>query len=358
MSNKLQTKYARKIFLPILVFVLSICTFGCASTPDAKSPDENNPTPAPPTSSPAPLPVNSTQANPPPAVAAPEDSVSQTWEQRAIDGNIVVSRFLDRVADYVDLLLVGKRVTRQRNETSVRIENSSVWKEGFGYTNSTSFNLNLRLPNVEEYWNLKFTSYDEEAEKRSTRNAQYRQRPRVENYGATIGFFQRLGNVRTAFQPRIELQNPLKVAHSLTFEQTHKIGEVGSFNPKVEFFADSDRGTGLFNQLNFGFQLNHVYSLSLINQQTYEDKTHNYLVAQGIAIGRPVTRTAAISYSLFFNSDNQTTYHLSSYSFATTWSQLLYRNILDYNVTPHIDFGKEVSFTGRTGIDFNINLKF
>ncbi|CAN5667850.1 hypothetical protein BH10BDE1_BH10BDE1_15990 [soil metagenome] len=357
MSNKLKIKCVRAVYLPVLIFVLSIFALGCASTPDAKSPNENNPTPAPPAASAPPLPVNSKQS-PPAAVAAAEGSASQTWEQRAIDGNIIISRFFDGVAEYVDLLLAGKRITRQRNETSVRIENSSVWKEGFGYTNSTAFNLNLRLPNVEEYWNLKFTSYDEEAEKRSTQNAQYRQRPRVENYGATIGFFQRLGNVRAAFQPRIELQNPLKVAHSLTLEQTHKIGEAGSFNPKVEFFAESDRGTGIFNQMNFGFQLNHVYSLSLINQQTYEDKTHNYLVAQGIAIGRPVTRTAAISYSLFFNSDNQTTYHLSSYSFATTWSQLLYRNILDYNVTPHIDFGKEVAFTGRTGIDFNINLKF
>ncbi len=291
-------------------------------------------------------------------IATPEIETSQTWEQRAIDGNIMISGWLDTAAEFVDLLLAGKKRTKSRNDTNVRIENSSVWKEGVGYTNSTAFNLNLRLPNVEEYWNLKFTSYDEEAELRSTRNAQYRQRPRVENYGATIGFFQQLGNIRAAFQPRIELQDPLKVAHSLTLEQTHTIGEHGRFSPKVEFFAASDRGTGIFNQMNFVFALSHIYSLSLINQQTYEDKTNNYFVAQGIAIGRPVTRTAAISYSVFFNSDNQTTYHLASYSFATTWTQLLYRNILDYNITPHIDFAKELSFTGRTGVVFNLNLKF
>jgi hypothetical protein len=332
MANKIQIKCA-----PLLSLLLVFTVIACASAPPAED------SPASPVARPQ---------KPPPKTFDP------SWEQRAIDGNIIISRFFDGVAEYVDLFLAGKRVTRQRNETSVRIENSSVWKEGIGYTNSTAFNLNLRLPNVEEYWNLKFTSYDEEAEKRSTVNAQYRQRPRVENYGATIGFFQQLGNIRTAFQPRIELQNPLKVAHSLTLEQTHQFWETGQFRPKVEFFAASDRGTGIFNQMNFAVQLDHIYTLSLINQQTYEDKTHNYLVAQGVAIGRQVTRTGAISYSLFFNSDNQTKYHLSSYSFATTWSQLLYRNILDYNLTPHIDFAKEVSFTGRLGLDFNINLKF
>ena len=95
-----------------------------------------------------------------------------------------------------------------------------------------------------------------------------------------------------------------------------------------------------------------------MNQGTYEDKLNLFTVANGFAIGRQVTRTGGISYSLFFNSDNKMKYHLVSYSFATTWSQTLYRNILDYNITPHWDFPLDTSFTGRVGLNFNVNLKF
>ncbi len=298
-----------------------------------------------------------------PQVASAQDSgdvktPSATWEQRAIEGNIAVSEFLDGVANFLDLFLAGRKVTNARNQTSVRIENASVWREGIGYQNSTALNVNLRLPNVEEYWNLKFTSYDEERDRRSTQNAQYRQRQREENYGATIGWFQRIGNVRTAFQPRIELQDPLKVSHSLAFDTTIDFTKTAQFNPKIEFFAASDRGTGIYSQMNFGFQLNRIYSLAIVNQGTYEDKGHMFTVANGFAISRQVTRTGGIAYSVFFNSDNQMKYHLTSYSFATTWSQILYRNILDYNVTPHWDFPLDTAFTGRLGLNFNVNLKF
>lgn len=283
---------------------------------------------------------------------------TETWEQRAIDGNIQVSRWFDSLADSLDLFVAGRRVTTRRNETNVRIENSSVYKEGIGYTNSTSFNLNLRLPNVEEYWSLKFTSYNEEEELRTSENAQYRQRPRDRNYGATVGFFRKLGKVRAAFQPRIELTNPLKVSHSMTLDTTVDMNEYSAFFPKIELFASSDRGTGVFNQLNFGFRLNSIYYLSLVNQSTYEDKTRNFIVANGFSIGRKVSKTAGIAYSLFFNSDNRPNYHLQSYSLATTWTQVLYNKILDFNMSPHVDFDKSVAFTGRVGLNFNLNLQF
>ncbi len=282
----------------------------------------------------------------------------ETWEQRAIDGNIKISRWFDRAAEWVDLFVSGKRVTTRRNETNVRIENSSIYKEGEGYRNSTAFNLNLRLPNVEEYWSLKFTSYDEEAEKRTSESAQYRQRPREQNYGATVGFFRKLGNIRTAFQPRIDLGNPLKVSHTMTLDTTADITPTAQMFPKIELFANSDTGTGVFEQLNFGIALNQVYSLSLVNQSKYEDKNHLFQVAQGFAFNRRVMKDAAISYSVFFNSDNQTTYHLASYSVGTTWSHMIYDRILDYNVSPHVDFALEHNFTGRFGLNFNVNLQF
>lgn len=290
--------------------------------------------------------------------SVPKKTPTESWEQRAIDSNIRVSRWFDSVAEQIDLFIAGRRVTTRRNDTSLRIENSSIYREGIGYANATAFNINLRLPNVEEYWSLKFTSYDEEEERRSSESAQYRQRPRARNYGATIGFFRRLGSIRAAFQPRIELTDPLKVSHSITLDTTIDMNDRTQMFPKVELFASSDRGTGVFNQLNFGYQLNDIYGLSLVNQSTYQDKTRTFLVANGISIGRQVIKTGGISYSLFFNSSSQPTYNLESYSIAATWTHLLYNKILDYNVTPHVDFARSICFTGRFGLNFNVNLQF
>ncbi len=291
-------------------------------------------------------------------VLAEDTKPTETWEEKAIDSNIRVSRWFDRVAEYIDLFVAGRRVTTRRNETTVRIENSSVYREGIGVTNSTAPGLSLRLPNVEEYWSLKFTSYDEEEEKRSSESAQYGQRPRNKNYGATIGFFRKLGNVRASFQPRVELQNPLKVSHTMTLDTTSNIGTFAQVYPKLELFASSDKGTGVFNQLNFAIPLNPVYTLTLVNQSNYEDKTHIWAVANGFSVGRQVIENGTIAYSLFFNSSNRPAYHLASYSIATTWNHVLYSKILDYNITPHLDFSRTIDFTGRFGLNFNVNLQF
>lgn len=299
----------------------------------------------------------SLRPKPPPPAAAVE-TTAPSWEQRAIRGNVVVSGWFDSIAEAIDLFLAGQQVTTNKNQTSVRIENSTIWTEGEGASNGTAFNINLRLPNLEETWNLKFTSYDEEREQRGTQNAQFRRQLREQNYGATIGIFRRLGSIRTSFQPRIELQDPLKTSHSLAFDTTVDLQGTAKLYPKVDFFASSERGTGFFNQLNFGVELTPVYSLGLINQSTYEDKTKIYAVANGVSIGRPVLRNASIAYSFFFNSDNQGAYSLVSYTLASTWNQTIYRNILEYNVTPHIDFAKNRSFTGQLGLDLNISLKF
>lgn len=291
-------------------------------------------------------------------VVKPARTPSPTWEQRAIRGNVVVSGWFDSLAETIDLFLAGQKVTTDKNQTSVRIENSTLWTEGEGASNGTAFNINLRLPNVEETWNLKFTSYDEQRERRGTQNAQFRRDLREKNYGATIGVFRRLGDIRTSFQPRIELQDPLKTSHSLAFETSVDIKPTVQFYPKVDFFASSERGTGVFNQLNFGFVLSPIYSLGLVNQSTYEDKTKIFSVANGVSLSRPVLRNAGVAYSFFFNSDNQGAYSLVGYTLATTWNQTIYRNILEYNLTPHIDFAKARSFTGQMGFDVNVSLKF
>ncbi len=281
----------------------------------------------------------------------------RSWEQRFIDSNIAISRWFDGIAEGLDLFLVGKRVTSRPNQSNVRIENSTVSTEGHQVTNAIGISANPRLPNLEEYWHLKFATYDEREESRKAKNVYLKQSPREQNYGATVGVFKKLGNIRTAFQPRIELQDPLRVSHSLSFESVATLKNY-EINPKLEFYATPDKGVGAFQALNFNFQLTKVFSLTLVNQGDYGEKLHLYLVTNGISIGQTLTPKSAFSYSLFFGSNNHPSYHLESYNFSVAYSQVLYKRILDYQVIPNLDFQNAVSFKGVVGITFNINLNF
>lgn len=284
---------------------------------------------------------------------APEES----WEQMLIRRNIAISKFFDGIADGLDLFLAGDRITTQRNETSVRLENSTYVRDGEGVKNGTGVGVNLKLPNLEKYWNLKFTSYDEQQEKRDVRQSYLRQNPRENNYGATLGLFQKLGNVRTTFEPRIELQNPLKISHSIAFESVLDM-KTYRVNPKLELFATPTKGTGIFLAANWHIPLQKRLSLTLINEAEYLDKLHQLSVSNGFSFGHIISSRSSLSYDLIFGSNNRTSYHLESYVAGITWTHLIYRKILDYRVTPYLDFEKAFGFKAKPGLTFTLGVTF
>ncbi|MEQ1877707.1 MAG: hypothetical protein ABL958_13770, partial [Bdellovibrionia bacterium] len=262
------------------------------------------------------------------ANVVPPEPKYEPIAQEFIDTNIEISEWFDDVAEGLDLFLVGRRLTRRPNETYVKIENSTFLKDTKGPNNVSSLVANVRLPNFEKYWQLKFTSYDDTREQRSSSNNYIRNAPRERNYGASVGLFRKLGNVRTSFQPRIDLSGSFKISHSLAFEN---IAEFRSWriNPKLEFYASPDRGVGTYQGLNFNFQLSKVLSLTLVNQGDYEEKLHRYSVTNGISFGHMIDEFKALSYNVFFLSNNRPNYHLQNYSFSISWSEVIYKKILD-----------------------------
>jgi len=280
-----------------------------------------------------------------------------TLEQKLIDTNIEISNWFDGVAEGLDLFLVGKKLTNKKNESNIVVQNSSFVKETEGFNNISSLNVNLRLPNLEEYWQLKFASYDEENERRNVRSGYLRQTPRTKDYGASIGLFRKLGNVRTSFQPRISFQNRFRLSHLLRFESVADL-KTYKINPRLEFYADAVKGPGMFWSLNFNFTVNDIWSLTLLNEANYEDKTHLYSAGNGFSIGQWVSPNATIDYALTFASLNQPSFHLDSYSASISWNQLIYKKILDYQLIPHVDFAKDQGFKGLMGLVFNLNLNF
>ncbi len=289
-----------------------------------------------------------------PSAPAPE---SETFEEKFLRTNIEISEWFNGVAEGLDVFLVGRKVTNRRNETSVRLENSTTVKEGEDVVNAPGIAVNLRLPNLEEYWQLKFTSYDESRERREVQREYQGRAPRERNYGASLGFFRKLGNIRTAFEPRVELQDPLRVSHTLTFESVADM-QTYEFNPKLQFFANPVQGVGVFGGLNFHFDLSNYYSFTWINQGEYEEKTHLLRVTHGFSIGEPLTDRTSLSYNFFTSTLNQPNYHLASYTISVGWNHMIYKKILDYQITPFLDFQKTNNFTGVPGISLTVRLNF
>lgn len=284
-----------------------------------------------------------------------EDKPHNSVELYLIQSNIAISRMFDRVAESIDKFLVGKKISKLPNETAVRVQNISNSTEGQKVENITHLNVNLRLPNLENYFQLKFTTYDQNEEhSNQIKNAPTAQK---RNLGASVGWFKSFGNINTEFQPRIDLQDPLKVSHSLAFSSKAKF-ETYEFKPKIEFFATPDKGTGIFIAGNYTYFLSELLTLNWINEGEYEEKKKLFSTNLGFSLSQAVNERSSLSYGVYFYSDSRPVYHLNGYSFGITWSQLLYKKIFDYQLTPHLDFATETSFKGTAGLTLALNLNF
>ncbi len=289
-------------------------------------------------------------------VAKKTSSEQMNWEQSLIDRNILVSEWFDGVADGIDLFLAGKRYTSKRNTTSAVVETSAYYTEVDGLSFNANFNVNLRLPNVEEYWMLTFTSYDE-LQERSARSTYLRQTPRERNYGASVGFFKKLGEVRTAFQPRITFEGTPAISHSLSFESVAE-RRTYRLNPKLEFYATPSKGAGVFQAMNFNWILTRMFSLTFINEGDYVNRPHEYTVTNGLSLGQFFNARQTLSYNFFVTSSNRPNYQLAGYNISLAWKQVVYRRILEYQVIPNLDFHRDHGYVMNPGITLNVDIYF
>lgn len=261
------------------------------------------------------------------------------------------------MAEGLDLFLAGHQYTSKKNKTALILESSFYYNEKDYYSNATSLNVHLRLPNLEEYWQVAFTSYDETQE-RGVTQTYLRQNPREQNYGATFGFFRKLGEVRTSFQPRLSFSGTAKISHTLAFESVLQRGENYRANPKLEFYANADKGVGTFQAFNFNFVLSKDLGLTFVNEADYEDRINTYTVTNGVALGQWLSPTANISYNFFVTSQNRPNYQMKSMNVSVSWSQELYKNVLDYQLIPNVDFDHEDKYRGIPGVTLILSLRF
>lgn len=274
-------------------------------------------------------------------------------EKEMINANHRVSEWLDGVAESLDLFLAGDVYSNRQNTTRVEIETSAYYNEFEGFSSTLNFNVDLKLPNTEQYWLLTFNSYDEQDD-RGVRNDVFRQAPRTQNVGAALSWMRRLGEIKTTFRPRLGFAGGLPaISHSLMFESI--LEQPGEYwlNPRLEFYANPNRGAGAFQALNFFKRLSPIYGVTLINEGDYQSRTHLYLVTHGISIGKNIDNRRAINYNIYGTFTNTPNHQLDVATISVMWRHNIYPNVFRYEILPNISFAQKYKFAGNGGLTLN-----
>lgn len=265
---------------------------------------------------------------------------------------------IDKAARRLDLSLAGRRYTRKKNDSSISLKQLNVWSEGGVTKNSTSFGINLRLPNLEKRWQIRFSSYDEQEESRNLQQRRFRTQGRANRPGAALLFFRQLGKVKTTFQPRLELRDPLQMSYLLRFESEADQKPV-RVAPRLEFFADAERGTGEYFQLNFSYDLTKRLEISLLNEEEYREFGNFLNVNHGLAFDYSLSRDKGIGWSFTTNSTNRGgAYHLESYAVSTAYGQELSEDRLRFILATFLVFAKPEAFKGDAGMSLQVEVIF
>lgn len=289
--------------------------------------------------------------------APDEEEPKNGFQKTIIENHRSLSILFDDIAEQLDSFLVSSQLIKTQNETQVIITNSNILTDGEGYNNTTNFSARLHLPNFEKYWQLKFTNYDDQTTDRGVRGSYLKQSAGSRNYGATVGFLRRFKSIEFKFQPRILLQNPLNISHSMSFESALETKTL-RFSPKLEFFAAPEKSTGVFVSLNTGLNLTDVYSLIFVNEAEYQEYFHLFTATQGVSLGQLLDDISSMSYNLFFVSNNRPNYHLNNYSISVAYNLILYKEIIDTQLIPGLMFSDERGFRGVSSLTINFNIYF
>lgn len=285
------------------------------------------------------------------------EGTSPTFEQRTLEAGKRLGRQIDRAAEAIDITLAGKKYTRKKNTSSLSVTQAMNWKEGGEYRPSTSLGVNLRLPNVERRFQLRFASYDEESEQRDISQTRVRTQPREQDFNAGFLFFQKLGNVTTEFQPQLQLKDPLEMKYLLTFDSSSKAGNF-KLKPKLQFFADPKKGTGQYFKLEMLLELNEFTDLVIENSEEYQGGTRLFLTQNAVSIDHSLSDRKAVSTTLTSRSNSAGKFHHDALVYAATYKEVIYKDQLSYLVSPYITFERIYRYKGRTGMTVSLTVTF
>jgi hypothetical protein len=303
-----------------------------------------------------------------PAVAAEQPvggskpANSETAPAKATDGTAELiakslSDTITRDAKWLDLLLAGKKYTTDVNKSTAELKQHLSWRDFSGFNNSTDFNLDIRLPNLEKRWALRFSSYDENEEERDLSNAAVRLRPREKRPGAALVFAQELGNIKANFQPRLLLKDPLVLNYILRIYSDGAFGRF-KFGPQLQLFADAEKGTGELGSFDVSYKFSEFTGMSFRSDEEYSDFENKFATNNSLSLGHALREDLGISLVGSAFSNNEPVFILQSLNAAISFSQVLKAKRLSYSLTPYLDFPRANAFHGIFGVSLEMTVSF
>jgi hypothetical protein len=296
---------------------------------------------------------------------AQNPSVQEKWIER----NHQVSKYFDSLARELDYLLSGQR-TNERNETQLTVAAFADASEVRGVEPDAHINLDLNLPAFEEEMKLRLSSFDAEDEFEGLARNRTNARPQQQKLGTSVAVGRNISGVKVIFRPRVELRDPLLTSFLLKFTHSLK-GWLFNVHSQVRLLTHSRDGVGQSAHIYFERPLSQSSLFRWFNEQQYLDQFNLFSVAQGLMVLHKASDKLALSYTVSFNSQNRSTgteffvpevsytgYHLNSYQFIFSFHHKLFSNVLHYQVSPSLNFYKDLRFRGDPGILLRTELIF
>lgn len=282
---------------------------------------------------------------------------ADTIENKARRVSEKVQDKVQDLAEKIDLLLAGKKYSSEANDTRVNLSQLVSYSEGGQVVKSTDLGVNLRLPNTEKRWQARFSTYDEEAEERDMQQRRVRTTPRPRDAGASLFFLRKLGDIRTTFQPKLQLKNPLEMSYVFKMQSETRYKPV-RIAPELQLFADAVNGTGEYFSTSFSAKVFERTELTFDNEEEYHERDHNFSTRHGLSLDHALNDVQAVGCALIATSLNHPHFHLDGLNFSTSFAHEFYRDLLKYSLSPFIGFAKQDRFKGKVGASFTLMFIF
>lgn len=260
-------------------------------------------------------------------------------------------------AEQIDVTLAGNRYTNHANDSRLTVSQAITSTEGGIIRNSTNLGVNLRLPNVEKHWQLRFATYDEEKEERNMVQRRVGNAPREREVATSLFFLRKLGDVKVTFQPKLQLKDPLDMSYVLRFDSDAEYKKVFRIEPKLELFADASKGTGEYFSLAFIYQIRKTLALAFESEEEYTSRDHSFTTRHGLTLDYAHSKTDGFGTALIASSANHN-FHLTGIVYNVSWSHVWYKDLLVSGLSPFISFDKSVAFKGKVGATFILTALF
>lgn len=266
--------------------------------------------------------------------------------------------WLNRQAQNLDMSLSGRRYTKTTERSQATLANEFYFREGDGLTFRPNIDLDLALPNFQKKYKLMFSNYNKNQVRRSNYGRREFLDENDQDYGAIISFMQKVGDFDITFQPRIGIGDPIETFYTLRAESQARVGNSRLFT-RIEFFADSEKGTGQFASLVFRRSFWDTWGTSFILEEEYQDGRNFLTTLQGATLHYRINEDINLDNSVVVRSRNKPNhFRMYEYSVGPSFTHMILKDELRYSINYFHFFHEDFNFRGRSAASFIVELIF